>query len=229
MFQVVFSNTIVELYARAEPRQLKEGEPLVFTAFGNTSDYTVGVSSWYESPGWASGYCVCVKSRTLNQAEFIQAPGDGASSRDWSGHDEDHTSLVMDGLLGAVQRSVDSEHWVVAGLSGGCVTAVRFAEQLLEAGRIVMAVVVDSGVPGTGQSLLGDVPVSLHRHSKPQDWPGSLEFWENGSITRHWEDRGYIVLEDLCYSSPGHASFLTYAVLRECVYRLWWLHVLNKL
>ena len=229
MFQLVFLNTIVELYARAEPRQRKEGEPVVLTAFGNACDFKASVSDWFESPGWASDYCVCVKSRMLNQAEFVQAPCDGSNWRDWSGHHEDHTFSVMDGLFDALQRDADSEHWIVAGLSGGCVTAVRFAEQLLAAGRIVMAVVVDSGVPGTGQSLLGDVPVSLHRYSKPQYRAGAPEFWGNGSITRHWEDRGYIVLEDECYSSPGHASFLTYNVLKECVFRFWWLHFLRQL
>jgi hypothetical protein len=231
MFRLVHTNSIVEVYAWAEPRRCTAGRPLVVVALGNTCDFAGGVTHWYESPAWGADFVICVRSAELNQAEYLMGLGDGASWMDWTESDAQHSQLVMDGVVESL-KDEDPLHrtWILCGLSGGCVTAVTVGAALCGPADEVIGIVVDSGVPGSGEALqLRDVPVFVHRHTRPAERKGQPEFWSNGEVTVEWTRRGYNVVEDEAYTSPGHASFLTYSVLRECVYRLWWLHDLRLL
>ena len=231
MFRLVHTNSIVEVYAWAERRRCTAGRPLVVVALGNMCDFAGGVSDWYESPAWEADFVICVRSRKLNQAEYFRGVGDGASDMDWTESIAEHTQLVMDGVVDSLKDEAPFHcAWILCGLSGGCVTAVTVAAALCRTLDKVIGIVVDSGVPGSGEAVqLRHVPVSVHRHTRPAERMGQPEFWSNGEVSVEWTRRGYNVVEDVAYTAPGHASFLTYSVLRECVNRLWWLHDLVQL
>lgn len=231
MFRLVHANSIVEVHARAEPRRCAPGRPLVVVALGNTCDFAGGVIDWHESPAWGADFVICVRSRDLNQAEYVWGLGDGPLWRDWTESDAFYTQLVMHGVVESLKDEAPLQcTWILCGLSGGCVTAVTVAAALCKTEDKVIGLVVDSGVPGSGEAeQLRHVPVSVHRYTRPAARNGPPEFWSNGEVTAEWERRGYNVVEDEAYTSPGHASFLTDSVLGECVYRLWWLHDLVQL
>ena len=226
MFRLVHTNSIVEVYAWADPRRCSGGRPLVVVALGNACDFAGGVTDWYESPAWGADFVICVRSGDLNQAEYVRGSGDGASWRDWTESDAEHTQLVMDGVVERLKEEAPFHcTWICCGLSGGCVTAVTVAAALCRAQDKVIGIVADSGVPGSVQALqLRHVPVSLYRHTRPAERGGPPEFWGNGSVAVEWTRRGYTVVEDEMYTYPGHASYLTYPVLKETIFRLWWLH-----
>ena len=231
MFRLIHTNSIVEVYAWADPGRCTADRPLMVVALGNTNDFAGAVTGWYESPAWGADFVICVRSQDFNQAEYVRGWGDGESWRDWTESDSKHTHLVMDGVVECLKDEVPLRcTWILCGLSGGCVTAVTVAAALCRTPDKVIGIVVDSGVPGSGKALqLRHVPVSVHRYTRPAERMGRPEFWRNGDVTVEWTRRGYNVVEDQAYTSSGHASFLTYSVLRECVYRLGRLRAVKQL
>ena len=94
MFRLTHANSIVEVYAWADPWRCTADRPLVVVALGNTCDFACGVTGWYESPAWGADFVICVRSRDFNQAEYVRGCGDGESERDWTDSDSKHTQLV---------------------------------------------------------------------------------------------------------------------------------------
>ena len=72
MFRLVHTNSIVEVYALADPHRCSGGRPLVVVALGNACDFAGGVTDWYESPAWGADFVICVRSWDLNQAEYVR-------------------------------------------------------------------------------------------------------------------------------------------------------------
>ena len=229
MFRLLHANSVVELYALAEPRRCTVDCPLVVVALGNATDFASGVTNWYESPAWGADFIICVRSTELNQAEYVMAPGDGMSDRDWTDSDVLHTQRVMGGVVETLKgEAADRCSWVLCGLSGGCVTAVAVARELSNVEDKVIGIVVDSGVPGSGQAWeLRRVPVAVYRYTRPSDQEGRAEFWHNGNIAVEWKRRGYTVVEDEAYTFPGHASHMCFSLLGQCVSWFAWRDALS--
>ena len=132
---------------------------------------------------------------------------------------------MLDGVVEHVKEQLDSSvSWVVSGLSGGCVTAVRIAARFVGFGDCVLGIVVDSGVPGIGEAVyLREVPVVIYYFSLPEDEEGRRkEFWNNGQVVVEWKRRCYNVVHSERYTSPGHASHLSFELLGKCVNWFWW-------
>ena len=203
MFRLIHTNSIVEVYAWADPSRCTADRPLMVVALGNTNDFAGAVTGWYESPAWGADFVICVRSQDFNQAEYVRGWGDGESWRDWTESDSKHTHLVMDGVVECLKDEVPLHCTLIfCGLSGGCVTAVTVAAALCRTPDKVIGIFADSGVPSEALQLC-HVPVSVHRYTRPAERMGPPEFWRNGDVTVEWKRRGYNVLVDEAYTSSG--------------------------
>ena len=96
--------------------------------------------------------CITVKTKNQDQAQYTRGVLDGPHTRhnDMTGSDICYTQQVLDGVVPALLQVVQGNCWAIHGASGGCVTAVSLARSLLNLDHQVLAMVVDSGVPGSG-------------------------------------------------------------------------------
>lgn len=226
MFTLVWENSIAQLYVSGQP--VVDSDPAVLVCLGNTCDFHTGMVSWRDSPGWAADAVLCVKDRAMDQATYRLASSDHADAgdRDWTDSDTEYSELVTDGVLQHLLLSCPSRYWVLAGLSGGCVTAAVLSRQLQSSELVVLGLVADSGVPGSG--VVDDcLPVAVYRFSDP------CEYWNGGDVAVEWAWRGYEVVFDKPYNEPKdlegypvpgscHASYLECNELRKCVRWFWW-------
>ena len=217
-FSLVWENSVNHLFVRNS--KICNNWPAVVVCLGNTCDFIRGVAGWYDSPGWGAHAILCVKDCSLEQAYYIRAASDAVSStyKDWTDSSNDYTALALDGVLGQLKVSLPSRHWVLAGLSGGCVTAASLARHLQNDAHTVVGLVADSGVPGTWVAL-DDLPVAVYR------FKSSEEFWNGGEVAVEWSRRGYNVLHDYAYGRDdghSHASFLNGKELYACASWFWW-------
>ena len=226
MFTLVWENSIAQLYVHSQP--VIDSEPAVLVCFGNTCDFHSGMQSWRDSPGWAANAVLCVKDRTMDQATYRLAASDHSDSgcRDWTDSDTEYSSSVSDGVVQHLLHSCPSRYWVLAGLSGGCVTTAVLSRQMQSLGLVVLGLVADSGVPGSG--VVDDsLPVAVYRFADP------CEYWNGGEVAVEWTRRGYDVVFDEPYNEPKdlegypvpgscHASYLERNELRKCVRWFWW-------
>ena len=226
-FSLVWENSVNHLFVRNS--KIGNNWPAVVVCLGNTCDFIRGVAEWYDSPGWGAHAILCVKDCSLEQAYYIRAASDAVSStyKDWTDSSNDYTDLALDGVLGQLKVSLPSRHWVLAGQSGGCVTAASLARHLQNDAHTVVGLVADSGVPGTWVAL-DDLPVAVYR------FKSSEEFWNGGEVAVEWSRRGYNVVHDYAYGPDGdrigvyqqrgqsHASFLNGKELYACVNWFWW-------
>ena len=126
--------------------------------------------SWPDSPAFVSHFCLNVRDQRGNQAEYLQGVGDGDDPNCFTASDESHTEAVLEGVMVALTDATDSTTWILHGASGGCVTAVSLARQLLAGGHSVLGVLADSGVPGSGLALPSQVPLSIWAYAYDKYW-----------------------------------------------------------
>ena len=87
-----------------------------------------------------------------------------------TGSDICYTQQVLDGVVPALLQVVQGNCWVIHGASSGRVTAVSLARSLLNLDHKVLAMVSDSGVPGSGEPLPPHVPCSIFRSALDSYW-----------------------------------------------------------
>ncbi len=212
-FRLLLSNSVIELY---ENTMLQRGEPfLVISSLGNGATFGKSVLKWRQSPAYAANFVLCVKTAKDVQAVYRKAESDDpdASSRDWTGHEKEHTALVLQGVSEKIQEHAEEKlPWVLHGASGGCVTAVVLARDLAENGTApVLSVIADAGVPGDGLALPQSVPVCVFAFRSKR------EYWSGGRVAEVWRDYNHNVEFEFDYTWGGHAGGVTSKRLRECL------------
>ena len=213
-FNCTARNTYADLWVR--DRQTEDRGSLgVLVVNGNNIDFD-GALRYASCPAWIADAFVCVRQTDTEQARYRRAPhdpADDAEGHHWTDSDREHTSRVVHGLKAALLADGLPTEWLLVAFSGGCVTAVRLAHELLEADVALRGLVADSGVPGSEPSLPPKLLVTLFRYTAP------TEYWQGGDILREWQRRCFLKLYDQPYEGPSdrHAQKVTATCMSMCL------------
>lgn len=206
-FAKVFSNDFVEVRVSTLPLR----DVAVLCVFGNTAAYESVWNEWPDSCAWHAHVIINVKESHLEHALYLRGDRDDEHTHkdDFTGSDVAHTEEVVRGVFQALVRHIRSTKWVVHGASGGCVTAVTLARQLIAQHHSVLAMVADCGIPGSGGSIPS--PVSVFRSRRDRYWNQHEKY-----LFSAWRTAGYTV-EFEANANAQHAWVVDRKCIRLCL------------
>ena len=184
-FNLIFENDFVQV--RRSPMCVLD--VAVVCVFGNGATYAcISGDEWPESCVQYCHFAINVKHRKFMQAKYIFGHQDAVSppEAELTSTDEAHTACVLDGVCDSLLGQATFCSWLVHGASGGAVTACSLIRQLLANERVVIGLLVDCGVPGSGPPF--SVPVSVFRSRRDPYWNAF-----DGQLFSIWEQSGFTV------------------------------------
>ena len=198
--ELLHTNDLCELRMRTGDWNVMTPQNVaVLCIFGNTATFHRAVTAWDESPAVYATFVLSVKTTADEQASYIQMLGDSDDPHDFTGSDPGHTDVAVSGVVESLMASTQARSWIIHCASGGCVSAVEIARMLLVQGHDILALLADSGVPGSGKPLPANVPVSVWSYQ----WDS---YWSQRDLADIWRSAGHRVVWDYTFNWGGHAA-----------------------
>ena len=208
-FEVVQANTCVEMRRSS----LVAHDVGVVCCFGNTATFTSIWDQWSRSTAFHAHICINVLDASIVHAKYIRGPLDDASTDadNLTGTDPEYTNQVLEGVVSALLENCPVRVWVLHGASGGCATTVELARRLLALGHQILGVLADCGVPGSGDPLPRQVPVSVFRSTGDRYWNQ-----HPAHLFDVWRGHGFAV-DNEANCKADHAWAVDDKCLRQCL------------